>query len=52
LFKPGSTRGLWEEFEAGRVSWSRVWSLFVLDEWTRLEFAARRQVQPRHRRIE
>jgi asparagine synthase (glutamine-hydrolysing) len=35
LFKPGSARGLWEEFEAGRVSWARVWSLFVLDEWTR-----------------
>jgi asparagine synthase (glutamine-hydrolysing) len=35
LFKPGSASEVWEEFEVGRVSWARVWSLFVLDEWTR-----------------
>src|SRR5262249_40287936 len=35
LLRPGSASAIWREFEAGRVSWSRVWSLFVLDEWAR-----------------
>ncbi|MBZ5703474.1 MAG: asparagine synthase (glutamine-hydrolyzing) [Acidobacteriia bacterium] len=26
-------RGVWEAFQAGRTSWSRVWSLYVLNEW-------------------
>ncbi|MBX3280093.1 MAG: asparagine synthase (glutamine-hydrolyzing) [Acidobacteria bacterium] len=35
MFRPGAFRLIWEDFLAGRVSWSRVWSLYVLDEWTR-----------------
>jgi asparagine synthase (glutamine-hydrolysing) len=27
---------LWRDFAAGRLSWSRVWSLYVLGEWARL----------------
>jgi asparagine synthase (glutamine-hydrolysing) len=26
---------VWQEFLAGRTTWSRPWSLFVLNEWTR-----------------
>jgi asparagine synthase (glutamine-hydrolysing) len=26
---------IWQDFLAGRTSWSRPWSLFVLNEWTR-----------------
>ncbi len=33
---PAATRNAWEDFTAGRASWSRVWSLYVLSEWTRL----------------
>jgi asparagine synthase (glutamine-hydrolysing) len=29
----GGVRGVWEAFQAGRTSWSRVWSLYVLNEW-------------------
>ena len=32
---PEAVREVWKVFEAGRTSWSRVWSLFVLKEWVR-----------------
>ena len=35
LLSAGSTGAVWDAFKAGRLSWSRVWSLFVLDEWAR-----------------
>ena len=30
-----AVKNTWREFLAGRTSWSRPWSLFVLNEWTR-----------------
>jgi hypothetical protein len=29
-----AVRGLWAEFLAGRVHWSRVWLFYVLKKWT------------------
>ena len=31
---------VWNAFLEGKTSWSRVWSLFVLNEWCRRHFAA------------
>lgn len=31
--KSEGVRGVWNEFLAGRTSWSRPWSLYVLNEW-------------------
>jgi asparagine synthase (glutamine-hydrolysing) len=33
-------RSIWSEFLAGRTSWSRPWSLYVLNEWCRRHLAA------------
>ena len=33
-------RGVWKEFEKGKTSWSRPWSLFVLNEWVRKNLKA------------
>jgi asparagine synthase (glutamine-hydrolysing) len=30
--------GVWTDFLAGRTSWSRPWSLYVLNEWTKRNF--------------
>jgi asparagine synthase (glutamine-hydrolysing) len=30
-----AVQSVWRGFLAGRMSWSRLWSLFVLNEWTR-----------------
>src|SRR5208282_3270186 len=27
--------GVWDDFLAGRTSWSRAWSLYVLNEWVK-----------------
>ena len=46
LMEPAATldreavQGVWKEFEAGRTSWSRPWSLFVLNEWVRKHLGA------------
>jgi asparagine synthase (glutamine-hydrolysing) len=32
-------RTVWQNFLAGRTSWSRPWSLFVLNEWVRRNLA-------------
>lgn len=32
-------RSVWQNFLAGRTSWSRPWSLFVLNEWVRRNLA-------------
>ena len=37
---PQAVRNVWKEFEAGRTSWSRPWSLFVLNEWVRKHLGA------------
>ncbi len=34
-FSPGALARLWRGFEDGRITWSRVWGIFVLREWLR-----------------
>ena len=38
--RPGGVRGVWTDFLAGKTSWSRPWSLYVLNEWCRRQLAA------------
>jgi asparagine synthase (glutamine-hydrolysing) len=38
--RPGGVRGVWTDFLAGETSWSRPWSLYVLNEWCRRHLAA------------
>jgi len=38
--RPGGVRSVWTEFLAGKTSWSRPWSLYVLNEWCRRHLAA------------
>jgi asparagine synthase (glutamine-hydrolysing) len=33
LISERAARGVWEDFLAGRTSWSRPWSLYVLQRW-------------------
>lgn len=33
IFQQDAPKSLWTEFEAGRVSWTRVWSLWVLSRY-------------------
>lgn len=32
-FQPAALQKVWKQFEAGQLSWSRVWSLFMLQSW-------------------
>lgn len=36
LFQREGVQALWQDFLQGRVTWSRVWSIYVLGEWMRL----------------
>jgi asparagine synthase (glutamine-hydrolysing) len=38
--RPAGIRGVWTDFLAGKTSWSRPWSLYVLNEWCRRHLAA------------
>ena len=38
--RPGGLRSVWMEFLAGKTSWSRPWSLYVLNDWCRRHLAA------------
>jgi len=38
--RPGGVPGVWADLLAGKTSWSRPWSIFVLNEWCRRHFAA------------
>jgi asparagine synthase (glutamine-hydrolysing) len=38
--RPGGVRTVWTDFLAGKTSWSRPWSLYVLNEWCRQHLAA------------
>jgi asparagine synthase (glutamine-hydrolysing) len=38
--RPGGIRAVWTDFLAGKTSWSRPWSLYVLNEWCRQHLAA------------
>jgi asparagine synthase (glutamine-hydrolysing) len=38
--RPGGMRTVWADFLAGKTTWSRPWSLYVLNEWCRQHLAA------------
>jgi asparagine synthase (glutamine-hydrolysing) len=38
--RPGGAGSVWTDFLAGKTSWSRPWSLYVLNEWCRRHLAA------------
>ena len=38
LWKSSGVQEVWQSFLGGRTSWSRPWSLFVLNEWCRRAF--------------
>jgi asparagine synthase (glutamine-hydrolysing) len=38
--RPGGLRSVWTEFLAGKTSWSRPWSLHVLNDWYRRHLTA------------
>lgn len=40
VLRLGGIQGVWNEFLAGRTTWSRPWSLYVLNEWCRRHLAA------------
>lgn len=33
-------RGLWSDFERGRCAWSRVWAVYVLEEWIKAHLSS------------
>ena len=38
--RPGGAASVWADFLAGKTTWSRPWSLYVLNEWCRQHLAA------------
>ncbi len=38
--RAGGVRSIWTDFLAGKTTWSRPWSLYVLHEWCRRHLAA------------
>jgi asparagine synthase (glutamine-hydrolysing) len=36
LFQLPALNALWRDFQAGRINWSRVWSIYVLSRWVAL----------------
>jgi hypothetical protein len=40
LLKAQGVRGVWQDFLAGKTSWSRPWAIFALNEWARRGGAA------------
>src|SRR5258705_1414094 len=38
--RPGGVRSVWTDFLAGKTTWSRPWSLYVLNEWCHRHLAA------------
>ena len=38
--RPGGVASVWADFLAGKTTWSRPWSLYVLNEWCRQHLAA------------
>lgn len=33
VFSRKGLRNLWQSFESGRLTWSRVWAVYVLKYW-------------------
>lgn len=40
FLRPGGMKGVWKDFLGGKTTWSRPWSLYVLNEWCRRHLAA------------
>ena len=40
VLRPGGVENVWNDFLAGKTTWSRPWSLYVLNEWCRGHLAA------------
>lgn len=40
VLRPGGVQSVWNDFLAGKTTWSRPWSLFVLNEWCRRHLGA------------
>lgn len=40
VLRSGGVQGVWNDFLAGKTTWSRPWSLYVLNEWCRRHLAA------------
>jgi asparagine synthase (glutamine-hydrolysing) len=40
FLRSGGIKGVWNNFLAGKTTWSRPWSLYVLNEWCRRHLAA------------
>jgi len=40
VLRPGGLQGVWNSFLAAKTTWSRPWSLYVLNEWCRRHLAA------------
>ena len=40
FLRPGGVLAVWSDFLAGKTTWSRPWSLYVLNEWCRQHLAA------------
>lgn len=38
--------GVWSEFQQGRTTWSRPWSLYVLNEWAKSHVSSAHTVDP------
>ena len=39
VLRPGGVQSVWNDFLAGKTTWSRPWSLYVLNEWCRRHLA-------------
>jgi asparagine synthase (glutamine-hydrolysing) len=39
-FNRNAVQGIWNDFQNGRTSWSRPWSLYVLNEWVKRHLRA------------
>ncbi len=51
LMDSSAARGVWQDFRAGKTSWSRPWSLFVLNEWVKRNLETNSAGEPHSLRI-
>jgi asparagine synthase (glutamine-hydrolysing) len=40
VLRPGGVQSVWNDFLAGKTTWSRPWSLYILNEWCRKHLTA------------
>src|SRR5579862_3268351 len=48
MVRPDFARSVWRDFVAGKTTWSRPWSLFVLNEWAKRNLRAGAASQELH----